>query len=107
MLSNLGVADSQSEVGFRTVVVHWPTIQSSEYQLLRVVAAVNTHPHPLTDHGGFVLKLDLNVVTACVGWHRGSCIHFTSPRPFRSRPASFPGHRITSRPTRALAALGN
>jgi hypothetical protein len=40
--------------------------------LLFVVAVIYTHLHPLTDYCGFVLKFDLNIVTAFVGWHRGS-----------------------------------
>jgi hypothetical protein len=40
-----------------------------EYKLLRVVAVIYTHPHPLADYGGFVLELDFDVVTALVGGH--------------------------------------
>src|ERR1700730_9655531 len=48
------------------VVVQRLVVQSAVHQSILVVAVVNTHPHPLTDYGGFVLELDLHVIAALV-----------------------------------------
>ena len=45
-------------------IVDGYVVECSEHQPLRVVAASDTHPHPLAHPGNFVGELDLDVIAS-------------------------------------------
>jgi hypothetical protein len=71
MFADLGIADYQlrPQFEFPLVFIYWLIIEPAHNLLPPIIAILDAHPHPLTDAGTFVRKLDLDVVASLVLGH--------------------------------------
>ena len=76
MLPNLGETDGKFNAEFQLAafVIDGHVLQSTEDELVLIIAAINANPHPLANARDFVRELYFDVVTLFV------FVHLEAPR---------------------------